>query len=80
VVLCLVTGVTVVANLAVAVAAGVVLASLGFAWKSAQRISASRAVETGPGKAVQVDRMKLQPTDISNLNTPFYPPPFPLNR
>ena len=40
-----------------ALLAGVVLASLGFAWKSAQRISASRAVETGPGKAVQVEPM-----------------------
>ena len=44
-VLCLVTGVTVVTNLAVAVFAGVVLASLGFAWKSAQRIEATREVE-----------------------------------
>ena len=39
------TGITVVTNLAVAVFAGVIVASLSFAWKSAKRISALREVE-----------------------------------
>jgi MFS superfamily sulfate permease-like transporter len=43
VVLLLVTGVTVVTNLAVAVFAGVVLSALGFAWKSSQRIDVVRS-------------------------------------
>lgn len=45
VVVALVTGITVVTNLAVAVFAGVIVASLSFAWKSAKRISALRDVE-----------------------------------
>jgi MFS superfamily sulfate permease-like transporter len=44
-VVALVTGITVVTNLAVAVFAGVIVASLSFAWKSAKRISALREVE-----------------------------------
>ncbi|UPQ99367.1 sulfate transporter [Chloropicon primus] len=59
-VVALVTGVTVFTNLAVAVVAGVVVSSLNFAWKSAQRITSSREVEPNAayGKAAAV--FKLQ--------------------
>ena len=41
----LVTLVTVVTNLAIAVFAGVVLSALGFAWKSAKKVNVTRVVE-----------------------------------
>ena len=47
-VIALVTCVTVVTNLAVAVFAGVVVSALGFAWKSAKRVDAERRVERDP--------------------------------
>ena len=43
----LTTGFTVAFNLAVAVAAGVVVSCLSFAWRSAQRITSTRSVEEG---------------------------------
>ena len=45
IVVALVTGITVVTNLAIAVLCGVIVSSLNFAWKSAKRISAFREVE-----------------------------------
>lgn len=48
-VVALTTGCTVVYNLAVAVAAGICVSCLSFAWRSAQRITATR--ETAPGGA-----------------------------
>jgi len=47
-VIALVTVVTVLTNLAVAVFAGVVVSALGFAWKSAKRVDAERRVERDP--------------------------------
>merc|ERR1719181_37898 len=50
-VVALTTGCTVVYNLAVAVAAGICVSCLSFAWRSAQRITATR--ETAPGGAYE---------------------------
>jgi MFS superfamily sulfate permease-like transporter len=66
-VLCLVTGVTVVTNLAVAVLAGVVLASLGFAWKSAQNIQAG-LYNSNPADHWQ----KITSLHIKHATKPFY--------
>ena len=59
-----VTIITVATNLAVAVFAGVVVSSLNFAWKSAQRITSSREVE--PNAAYG------KPAAVFKLNGPLF--------
>ena len=63
-VVALVTIITVATNLAVAVFAGVVVSSLNFAWKSAQRITSSREVE--PNAAYG------KPAAVFKLNGPLF--------
>ena len=58
------TIITVATNLAVAVFAGVVVSSLNFAWKSAQRITSSREVE--PNAAYG------KPAAVFKLNGPLF--------
>lgn len=59
-VVAIVTGITVVTNLAVAVIAGVIVSSLNFAWKSAQRITSMREVEPNAAYGKPAAVFKLQ--------------------
>ena len=64
-VLVLVTGVTVVTNLAVAVFAGVVLSALGYAYKSSQRIEARRT-------SVPVKTNSVEYTTVYEISGPLF--------